>query len=563
MRPTSARVASWTSVFCILVALFAFANLSFAQSRSNAKRRLSERPLSSTVALRAAAPVHLAASAVKPPNTSDSWTGSGDGTSWNQGTNWSAGVPNSGTVDVTIGTTTASVNDNLNGAHVGNLTLSHAADSLTLGNGIILNVFGSAINNAGTIKLNSSGSFTELVLQGNVTLSGAGTVTLSNNVQNYIFGGVSSDTLTNQETIQGAGHIGNGSMTLVNSGTINANQLAGMIIQANGTGAGSTNTGTLEATAGSTLELLSTTLANTGGTISANGTGSTLQMINSTINGGAVKLTGASTLQLNNGLIHGGSTLTNSATGTIEMLAGTNTLGGTINNAAGGTFKIDNGAVLNLEAGTYSQLGTVQLNSSGSFSELVLQGNVTLSGGTVTLSNNAQNYIFGHASTDVLTNQETIQGAGHIGNSTMTLVNSGTINANQSAGMIIQLSGGATNTGTIEATGGTLALVNTTVGNTGGTISANGQTLQLTNSTVNGGAVTLTGASTLQLNNGLIHGGSTLTNSATGTIEVLAGSLNTLGGTINNAAGGTFKIDNGAVLNLEAGTYSQLGTVQL
>src|SRR5229473_8708639 len=503
MRPTSARVASWMSVVCILVGLFAFANLTFAQSRSNAKRQLSERPLSSTAALTAAAPVHLATSAVKPPNTSDSWTGGGDGTSWNNAANWSAGVPNSSTVDVTIGTATAAVNDNLS-ASVGNLTLSHAADGLTIANGIVLSVFGSAINNAGTITLGSTGSFTELVLQGNVTLSGGGTVTLSNNAQNYIFGAVTADTLTNQETIQGAGHIGNGAMTLVNSGTINANQSAGMTMQVNG---GVTNTGTIEATAGATLLLTSTpTITNTGGTISANGTGSTLQLTNSTVNGGAVTLTGASTLQLNNGLIHGGSTLTNSATGTIEVLAGgLNTLGGTINNAAGGTFKIDNGAVLNLEAGTYSQLGTVQLNSSGSFSELVLQGNVTLSGGTMTLSNNAQNYIFGHASTDVLTNQETIQGAGHIGNSTMTLVNSGTINANQSAGMIIQLSGGATNTGTIEATGGTLALVNTTVGNTGGTISANGQTLQLTNSTVNGGAVTLTGASTLQLNNGLIH----------------------------------------------------------
>jgi len=48
--------------------------------------------------------------------------------------------------------------------------------------------------------------------------------------------------------------------------------------------------------------------------------------------------------------------------------------------------------------------------------------------------------------------------------------------------------------------------------------------------------VTLTGASTLQLNTGTIHGGSTLTNSATGTIEVMTGS-NTLGGTINNSAG--------------------------
>src|ERR1700732_3335994 len=180
------------------------------------------------------------------------------------------------------------------------------------------------------------------------------------------------------------------------------------------------------------------TLANTGGTISANGTGSTLQLVNSTINGGAVTLTGAATLQLNSGTIHGGSTLTNSATGTIEVLAGNNTLGGTINNSAGGTLKIDNGAVLNLETGTYSQLGAVQLNSIGSFTELVLQGNTTLSGGTVTLSNNFQNYIFGAVGTDVLTNQETIQGAGQIGHGQMGLINSGSILANQSAGMLLQ-----------------------------------------------------------------------------------------------------------------------------
>ena len=251
-------------------------------------------------------------------------------------------------------------------------------------------------------------------------------------------------------------------------------------------------------------------------------------------------LTGASTLQLNNGTIHSGSTLTNSATGTIEVLGSINTLGGTINNSAGGTFKIDNGAILDLETGTYSQLGTLQLNSTGNFTELVLLGNVTLSGGTVTMSNNVNNYIFGAATADTLTNQETIQGAGHIGNSAMTLVNSSTgiINANQSAGITFQVSGGVTNTGLIEATAGSLALVSTTVTNTGGTISANANTLSLTSSTINGGAVTLTGASTLQLNSSTIHGGSTLTNSATGTIEVMTGT-NTLVGTINNSAGGT------------------------
>ena len=76
-------------------------------------------------------------------------------------------------------------------------------------------------------------------------------------------------------------------------------------------------------------------------------------------------------------------------------------------------LKIDNGAVLDLESGTYSKLGTVTLNSTGNFTELVIDGtNVTLSGGTVTLSNNANNYIFGAATADTLTNQETISGLG-------------------------------------------------------------------------------------------------------------------------------------------------------
>ena len=251
-------------------------------------------------------------------------------------------------------------------------------------------------------------------------------------------------------------------------------------------------------------------------------------------------------MQLNTATIQGG-TLTNSATGTITIASGTNTLGGTIKRSAGGLLAITNNAVLDLQSGTYSQLEAVQLVPVGNFTELVLSGNVTLSGGTVTLSNNANNYIFGQVSSDTLTNQETISGAGNIGNGQMTLVNSGIINANQSAGMTINPNGGVTNTGTIETTtGATLTLLNTTVNNTGGTISANTGTLAVNNSTVNGGTITLTGASAVQLNSGTIHGGSTLTNSATGTITAASGT-NTLGGTINNSAGGVLAISDNTV----------------
>jgi fibronectin-binding autotransporter adhesin len=451
-----------------------------------------------------------------------------------------------GTIDVASGT------DLMGG------TINNSAGGLfEISNNAFLELEGGTYTQLGTVQMNSTGNFSQLILEGNVTLSG-GTLTMSNNSNNYIFGAVATDTLTNQETISGAGQIGNGQMTLVNSGTINANQSSGMTINAND---GMTNTGTVEATAGTTLTFNSTIVGNTGGTITAN-TG-TLQLNSSTISGGNVTLVGASNLQLNSSTIHGGSTITNSSTGTIDVASGTDLMGGTINNSAGGLFEISNNAFLELEGGTYTQLGTVQMNSTGNFSQLILEGNVTLSGGTLTMSNNSNNYIFGAVATDTLTNQETISGAGQIGNGQMTLVNSGTINASQSAGMTINANDGVTNTGTMEATGGATMIFNSTgVNNTGGTITANTGTLQLNSSTINGGNVTLVGASNLQLNSSTIHGGSTITNSSTGAITVASGT-NLLGGTINNSAGGVLAISNNADLELETGTYSQLGSVQL
>ena len=57
------------------------------------------------------------------------------------------------------------------------------------------------------------------VLTGYGLTETCGTVTMSNNSQNYILGG---GTFTNKETIQGSGTIGNGNLTLVNNGTIAA-----------------------------------------------------------------------------------------------------------------------------------------------------------------------------------------------------------------------------------------------------------------------------------------------------------------------------------------------------
>jgi fibronectin-binding autotransporter adhesin len=610
MRPASPRVVTLRiTALCLLAVLLTLTGLASGQTAAAPKRKLSQQSLFSQHPVAAVASAQRAKPNAQPPLTADSWTGASGG-SWNTSTNWSAGVPTSSDA-VTIGTSSTTVNLNTGAAGAaGSLTidtsdiLSISAETLTvsgattnsgtitnsgtlnaqgaltnsgtlnenatmtaqstisntgtiaIGNGATMTVDGN-ISGAGTMSLNSTGNFTELILGANVTLSG-GTLTLSNNSQNYIFGSTSLDQLTNQETIQGAGQIGHGQMTLVNSGTINANASAGMTIDAND---GFTNTGTVEAT-GATLILQSMSMNNTGGTITATG-GGIVNVSSTVVTGGTVSTSGASKVQLNNATI-GGGTITNSATGTIEIASGTNALGGIINNSAGGLFEIDNGATLYLLNGTYSQLGTVQLNSTGNFTELVLGGNVTLSGGTVTLSNNSQNYIFGNVATDVLTNQETIQGAGQIGHGQMQLVNSGTINSDDSSGITLSANMGVTNTGTLEATNGSTLLISGSgiINNTGGTISANTGTITATSTTVDGGNITLTGASKLQLNTATIHGGSTITNSATGTIEIATGT-NDLGGAINNSAGGLFEIDNGATLDLEGGTYSKLGTVQL
>lgn len=187
------------------------------------------------------------------PSGGTCWVGPTSGV-WNTAANWSNGVPTSSTnVFIDNGLPQASaVTLNVNGA-TSNLTID-SDDSLGIGNNLVLTVNGTTISNAGHLSMNSTGNATYLILgSSNVTLSGGGTLTLtdSSNPQNYVYGASGSDTLTNQETIQGSGNIGNGQMALINSGTINAdNADHGLTIH---TSNGVTNTGTLEATNGASL----------------------------------------------------------------------------------------------------------------------------------------------------------------------------------------------------------------------------------------------------------------------------------------------------------------------
>ena len=99
----------------------------------------------------------------------------------------------------------------------------------------------------GLISANGSSNPTDLDIFGTVLLSGGGKLSLSRSENNSILAASSGATLRNvNNTIAGAGTIGAGdnSLTLVNSGVINANMTLALTVDT-GTNA-ITNSGTME-----------------------------------------------------------------------------------------------------------------------------------------------------------------------------------------------------------------------------------------------------------------------------------------------------------------------------
>jgi len=160
------------------------------------------------------------------------------------------------------------------------------AGIMTIADGAILPLSG-IINNTGTIELNSAGNTAELeLIQHGITLQGGGQLILSDNDQNMIAGAFPDVTLTNiNNTISGAGQLGDQQIVLINEGSIVASGSHALTID---TGANVvTNSGTLEATGSGGL-IVDSDLSNSGliwadgGNITINGavTGSGTALIN-------------------------------------------------------------------------------------------------------------------------------------------------------------------------------------------------------------------------------------------------------------------------------------------
>ena len=495
-----------------------------------------------------------------PSITNDFWTG-GPG-NWSNAGMWTAGLPNAGDNALIVNSKVSPVTLDIN-ATINNLSIgSH--DSLSFNPGTTLAVDGGTISNAGKIVITGGNNANAVLSLGtNTTLKGGGTVTLAYNGSEagagYIQQGTSGVTLTNVDNmINGTGVIGNGGLTLVNesTGVIDANT-PGASLTLNGSG-GVTNRGLMEAT-GTSILAINTAVDNNAGNITANG--GTVEIASATIAGGTLN-------SINGGSLEtvGNSVLDGSTEGALTLSKGS-----TYNDGPGTTTAI---------LGTITNNGDMVITGgNNSNAVLGLNGNTTLNGGgTVTLAYNGSEAGSGiiqqNASNLTLTNvNNTIAGTGIIGNGGLTVINQakGVIDANVSgAGLTLNGGGGVANSGLLEATGGGILAINTTVNNAGGNITANAGIVELVNATIVGGTLNNMGKGTLETLGGAssVLDGSTSSGAITinGTYSGLTSSNTDVLGSINNK--GTMVITGGnntnAILGLNANTtLTGGGTVTL
>ena len=201
-----------------------------------------------------------------------------------------------------------------------------------------LNLAGAIVND-GIISLNATTTdSSDLVVNGpSATLTGSGTLELTDSANNTITGASAADTLTNAtNTIEGSGQLGNGQLTLVNKGTIDATGTNNSLVLK----ATTTNTGLIESTNVAGL-LIEQSIKNSGGVIAAyNGS---VFLNGATIAGGVISSTGAGMVVDEAGATLDGtvSPLSNTASVSVSDFAKLFLAGAIVN---GGTILLDSTA---------------------------------------------------------------------------------------------------------------------------------------------------------------------------------------------------------------------------
>ncbi len=377
------------------------------------------------------------------------------------------------------------------------------------------------LTNNGTWNMNSTNGSTDLTFAGDIALGGSGEVVMSNNANNRILTNNMTLTQAATHTIRGAGQLLANTGGMVNQGAIIADQATAITIDPNGLGF--TNQGTMQATGAGGFVFTVGTFTNTGETIEV--------------------LTG-SRLDLNGGVKVVGGTLSTTGTGVINVKgSGTNlelndvTIASTVNQGNGFDAEINGGLTNN---------GTWNMNSTDASTDLTFADDITLGGGEVLMSNNANNRILTNNTTLTQAATHTIRGAGQLLADTGGMVNQGAIIADQDTAITIDPNGlGFTNQGTMQATGAGGFVF------TVGTFTNTGETIEV-----------LTG-SRLDLNGGVKVVGGTLSTTGTGVINVKGSGTNlelndvTIASTVNQGNGFDAEINGGLTNN---GTWNMNST---
>ena len=238
----------------------------------------------------------------------------------------------------------------------------------------------------------STTNATVIEVTGNVTLSGVGTLSMANNVNNDIEGVPASSawTLTNgpNHTIEGSGQLGEASLNLVNNGTILANQSVALTIFP-GNGNSAINNGTFQANSGSTLVVNGS--FTTAGTVNIGQVGGTAASLFQMLGQNDYVQTGGTT-----SLLTSSSTLSVASSHSVDLMGGTlegiGTISGNLSNTGGTILPGTPGeaGILTI-TGKYSDpQGSLDIQIGGltagtGFSQLAVQGDASL-GGTLEVS---------------------------------------------------------------------------------------------------------------------------------------------------------------------------------
>jgi fibronectin-binding autotransporter adhesin len=432
---------------------------------------------------------------------------------------------------------------NVNSATLKDVTIDSGS---TVGGGFVANnatttTLVHAITNRDSILLNSTGSFTDLGLSGNVNLDGFGALLLQNADRVLGSGTLTTNNLIEGETNNG-GSLGADQIGIVNNGQISAN-VNGLALNVDPNSSnGLTNNGSM--------------VAQNGGILLLNGNNGGAFTNNANIIAG-VGAADQAEVQLTNGAFVTGGAFFTTDTGHIRNLNTATLADLSIN----GNFVANNATTTTL-AGRITNNGSMLINSTGSFTDVSLNGNLILAGtGALTLQN--ADRVLGNG---VLSNGSTIRGETNNGGSLgadqigIAIAGAGVINANAS-GLTLNIdprpADGLTNAGELDASNSGILLLN---GNNGGSF-INNNIIRATG----GGVINLTGTLTsgttavLDLQGGtFLDNGNADVNQVTGTAGTInvAGSANFSAVSDFDFSGDTNGVTNGGTLDFTAPAVS-------